>query len=248
MQGFGRVRVNAGLTSGAALLEMAGSAAVLAGGAGASSSGSLLALGCVTATCNALLAAASLACVVAMPPPEAQGRVRLLQGVFGLGGGSDDAATTQQPLLAGDAEQAPAAAAAEPGSPGSSGLHRRAPADAEQQGAVGAMGAVAAAQPPGSGGSRRAWLDAATRRFLKDGLDMFVRTLALQLTFFLALAAAARLGTVAVAAHSIVGQGWVLVSYAVDGFAAAAIVLGSRLAGAGSGPGASPARRAAAQR
>lgn len=79
----------------------------------------------------------------------------------------------------------------------------------------------------------------------RDGLDMFLRTLTLQATFIMALAAAARLGTVALAAHSIVGQCWVLISYAVDGFAAAAIVLGSRLAGCGAG---TPQRRAAAKR
>ena len=43
---------------------------------------------------------------------------------------------------------------------------------------------------------------------------MFLRTLTLQLTFFLALAAAARHGTATLAAHSVVGQLWVLVSYA----------------------------------
>lgn len=59
---------------------------------------------------------------------------------------------------------------------------------------------------------------------------MFVRSLILQLTFFLALMAASRLGTEALAAHAVIGQLWVTVSYAVDGFAAAGIVLGSRLA------------------
>lgn len=248
--------MNAALASGAALLEMAGSAAVLAArGAGASSGGSLLALGCVTAVCSALLAAASLACVVALPPPGAKGHVRLLQGVFALrgsGGSSGGSAAAraqhpqQQPLLEGGGElqQPPAAAAppAEPGSPGS-GLHRRGHAAMEQQGAAASTAGAALGSAGGQG-----WLDAATRRFLRDGLDMFIRTLSLQATFFLALAAAARLGTVAVAAHSIVGQAWVLVSYAVDGFAAAAIVLGSRLAGSGGGPGASAAHRAAAQR
>lgn len=64
----------------------------------------------------------------------------------------------------------------------------------------------------------------------RDGAAMFVRSLILQLTFFLALMAASRLGTEALAAHAVVGQLWVTVSYAVDGFAAAGIVLGSRLA------------------
>ena len=41
---------------------------------------------------------------------------------------------------------------------------------------------------------------------------MFLRTCTLQLTFVSALAAAARLGTTALAAHSIVGQLWVVIS------------------------------------
>lgn len=41
---------------------------------------------------------------------------------------------------------------------------------------------------------------------------------------------AGRLGTAALAAHQVVGQLWLLTSYAVDGFAVAGTVLGSRLA------------------
>jgi Na+-driven multidrug efflux pump len=59
---------------------------------------------------------------------------------------------------------------------------------------------------------------------------MFVRSMVLQTTFFVALVAASRLGTDTLAAHSIIHQLWILISYAVDGFAAAGIVLGSRLA------------------
>jgi len=66
--------------------------------------------------------------------------------------------------------------------------------------------------------------------FVKDGLNMFIRSMILQLTFFGTLVAASRLGTPSLAAHSIVSQLWALISYAVDGFAAAGIVLGSRLA------------------
>lgn len=66
--------------------------------------------------------------------------------------------------------------------------------------------------------------------FVSDGLNMFVRSMILQLTFFMALVAASRLGTPFLAAHSIVSQLWSLISYVVDGFAAAGIVLGSRLA------------------
>ena len=66
--------------------------------------------------------------------------------------------------------------------------------------------------------------------FVKDGLNMFVRSMILQITFFGSLVAASRLGTESLAAHSVVNQLWVLISYAVDGWAAAGIVLGSRLA------------------
>jgi hypothetical protein len=124
MQGFGRVRVNAALTSTAAVVEVLGSAAALRwqqqhqpagpnsnsnetsdGGGGSS----LVALGCVTAVCQGLLAAASLACIVALPPAEARGRVSLLRQVFGFSGsgvgssGDGDlaAAGLQEPLLAG---------------------------------------------------------------------------------------------------------------------------------------------------
>ena len=66
--------------------------------------------------------------------------------------------------------------------------------------------------------------------FVKDGINMFVRSMILQATFFLTLVAASHLGTASLAAHSVINQLWVLISYGVDGFAAAGIVLGSRLA------------------
>ncbi len=51
-----------------------------------------------------------------------------------------------------------------------------------------------------------------------------------QVTFFLAMAVAGRLGTATLAAHQVVAQLWMLTSYVVDGFAVAGTVLGSRLA------------------
>lgn len=84
MQGFGRVRLNAALTSAAALLEMAGSAAALLLATGRPPAAGLLAMGWVTLVCQALLAAASLACIVALPPDEAKGRVQLLRATLGL--------------------------------------------------------------------------------------------------------------------------------------------------------------------
>jgi len=85
LQGFGRVRLNAALTSAAALLEMGGSAAVLVLAAEQPPAAGLLAMGWVTMVCQALLAAASLACIVALPPDEAKGRVHLLRPALGLG-------------------------------------------------------------------------------------------------------------------------------------------------------------------
>ena len=67
--------------------------------------------------------------------------------------------------------------------------------------------------------------------FVKDGLNMLIRSLIMQLTFFIALVCSTRLGNSYLAAHSIISQLWLLLSYIVDGFAAAAIVLGSRLGG-----------------
>jgi Na+-driven multidrug efflux pump len=69
--------------------------------------------------------------------------------------------------------------------------------------------------------------------FLMAGCDMFLRSLIMQATFFIALICVSRMESSAVllAAHSIVSNIWLLVSYIVDGFAAAAIVLGSRLRG-----------------
>jgi len=65
--------------------------------------------------------------------------------------------------------------------------------------------------------------------FVKDGLNMLVRSLIMQTTFFIALMCSSRLGSHVLAAHSVINQLWILISYVVDGFAAAAIVLGSRL-------------------
>ncbi|KAI8103968.1 hypothetical protein M9435_006494 [Picochlorum sp. BPE23] len=67
--------------------------------------------------------------------------------------------------------------------------------------------------------------------FVKDGLNMLIRSLIMQSTFFIALVCSTRLGNKYLAAHSIISQLWLLLSYIVDGFAAAAIVLGSRLGG-----------------
>lgn len=80
LQGYSRVRVNAALTSGAAVLEMAASAVVLRRQAeGSSASTSLVALGLVSMSCQLLLTVVSLACMLLLPPPEARGHLRLLR-------------------------------------------------------------------------------------------------------------------------------------------------------------------------
>lgn len=62
-------------------------------------------------------------------------------------------------------------------------------------------------------------------------VDMFVRSLVMQTTFLVCLVLVSRMpnNTAALAAHHIVTNIWMLVSYFVDGFAASAIVWGSRL-------------------
>ena len=263
MQGFGRVRVNAALTSIAAVLEVLGSAASLrwqqqqqpAGSTNSinSSDGgasSLVALGCVAAVCQGLLAAASLACIVALPPVEARGRVSLVRQVFGLSGGSSTGGSSgsdgawpptdsEEPLLAGAASNREQQLQRE-----GEGEQQQQQQQQQRQPGV----SVAAPPPP----PRRPLFDRATREFLRcavrpslplawagwgrqllqafcrargasllpsaevhthtllpgtppspawcrDGAHMFARTTVLQLTFFLALAAAARLGTAALA-------------------------------------------------
>ncbi|PRW58447.1 MATE efflux family [Chlorella sorokiniana] len=243
LQGFGRVRLNAGLTSAAALLEMAGSAAVLLLATSQPPAAGLLAMGWVSLVCQALLAAASLACIVALPPVEAKGRVHLLRAALGLG--SSDGTLSSSSGIDGGGSGAGQAQLSPASEPLLEAEDRAESALPLSRPAISCTSFVGPRRAGGRHAARAPWFDQATREFLRDGLNMFLRTLVLQLTFFLALAAAARLGTAVLAAHSIVGQLWVVISYAVDGFAAAGIVLGSRLYGfARSGP----QLRAAAER
>ncbi|KDD71746.1 hypothetical protein H632_c4473p0, partial [Helicosporidium sp. ATCC 50920] len=96
-----------------------------------------------------------------------------------------------------------------------------------------APGRSEAALSPGLRSATLSSLDPATLSFLRDSRDMFLRSAVLQSTFIFSLAAAARLGTSALAAHAVVGQIWVLVQFALDGLSMAGIVLGSRLLEAG---------------
>lgn len=234
LQGFGHVRVNALLASAASLLEMAGSAAALvllrsqpASGAAGDGRG-LLAVGCVTAACQALLTAAALACVAAMPPREARGCVHLGRDVFRLRpGAAQHAAGSTSP------DHGPREPLLDGGGGGGGGAQQQLPgATGDAPLAVGGLGLLdgptleflrwlaaapcplAAAgpgmQPPSSlpaacatGFDRPASADLAPplnpNKPCRDGRDMFIRSLMLQLTFFAALAAASRLGTAALA-------------------------------------------------
>ena len=165
---------------------MLGSAAVLrwhaaAGQQQGGAAASLQALGWVTLGCQALLAATSLGCIVALPPPEAQGHFQLLRQVCGLGGdGSSSggsecaesaAAEQQRPLLSGDAQGAASAAGLElaPSSPRAAAeAHERPAAQQQQDGQSGRQ------QHAGASSRRRsrhagALFDDATREFLRCG-------------------------------------------------------------------------------
>lgn len=145
--------MNAALASAAALLEMAGSAAVLARRSDtSSSSGSLLALGFVTLTCQVLQAGASLLCIVALPPPEASGRVSLLRDVFGL---SSSSSGVPEPTSPTRPDQPLLADGAQPASP--SRLHCRRQNPVEQEAASLAGSRVGAV-----------WFDEPTRKFLRQ--------------------------------------------------------------------------------
>lgn len=74
--------------------------------------------------------------------------------------------------------------------------------------------------------------------FLRVGWVLVIRSLLLVATLSAATAAAARLGTIELAAHQIVSQVWFLLALVVDSLAIAAQTLVSQAAGAGDGLGA----------
>jgi MATE family, multidrug efflux pump len=84
----------------------------------------------------------------------------------------------------------------------------------------------------------------AVSRLARVGLDLVVRTAALQLSFLLATTVAARLGAVAVSAHQIAMQLWMALALALDAIAIAGQAMVGRLLGAGE----AAAARAAARR
>ena len=76
------------------------------------------------------------------------------------------------------------------------------------------------------------------RSFATVGAVLIVRTLLLVLSMSVATAAAARIGTVEVAAHQVVAQVWFLLAMAIDALAIAAQALVAELAGEGDMAGA----------
>lgn len=80
--------------------------------------------------------------------------------------------------------------------------------------------------------SRRLLDSGPLRHLLGTNLSLFGRTLCLLFAQFSMLAVVSRLGDIPLAAHAIVWQVWLLVSFGVDGFAHAAEVLVGNLLGA----------------
>ena len=84
---------------------------------------------------------------------------------------------------------------------------------------------------------------AAIRRLAVVGRDLFVRTAALRLALTVATAAAARIGTVDLAAHQIAFEVWSLLALVLDSLAIAGQAMVGRLLGAGDAPAARLAAR-----
>lgn len=228
IQGLHRVTLCAALNTGQAVAESCLSAAVLLGGVRFLGAGALVSMGWASLLTQAAQLVACLTAVHAALPHQHgslrgawAGETGPRQPLLEEEAGEDEPAlrppcadflpASTAPLLVSDAGGSgtlPPDAAAD-----GTDAHASAPSPANHQ------------QPPTAPAS-------ASRAFLDDGVNMLLRSITLQATFFAALVAASRLGTAALAAHSVVAQLWMLSAYAVDGFAAAGIVLGSRLAGA----------------
>ncbi len=70
------------------------------------------------------------------------------------------------------------------------------------------------------------------KRFLIMSGNLFIRSLALNITLMLAVREATRLGTNYIAAHSIAIQLWLFFAFFIDGYGGAGNILGGRLLGA----------------
>jgi len=69
-----------------------------------------------------------------------------------------------------------------------------------------------------------------SKKYFVDALNMFGRSILLQLSFFIAVLVASRkLSVEGLAAHHLTAQLWLVCSYIVDGFATIATIYGSRL-------------------
>ena len=86
--------------------------------------------------------------------------------------------------------------------------------------------------------SRRLLDTGPLRHLVGTNLNLFGRTLCLLFAQFSMLAMVSRLGDIPLAAHAVLWQVWLLVSFGVDGFAHAAEVLVGNMLGAGNFPGA----------
>ena len=250
LQGFRRVRVSAAINSGQAVLEMAGSAAVLAYGVRVGTLHGLAAMGCVTLITQLLALVAGLLCILTLPPVEAAGEFSLLEAWFGRGGavaadapggglrapllgggalvqhdsvasfrgfhgpgGGKPAGSSDDDDMSDDMFSATSSFASVASSAGSSlgvslgggigllGGSGRATGREPVLRAAGCPGAPAAANgapaahvngaaPSGERSSSDGVLD-----FVRDGLNMLVRSMILQVSFFCTLVAASHLGT-----------------------------------------------------
>jgi Na+-driven multidrug efflux pump len=216
LQGFNRVATSALINTVQCLLEMTGSAIVLICKVNIpwfydSHLAGLGAMGFVTLITTMITAVGGLVSIAVLPPVEAPTEFQpfattsiSVQGQYKHQDGADDDISVTDGIGGGGPEE----------------LLLPLP---EDNGDEDGSQAIITTQPaPGN---------AYLFDFLLDGFNMFVRSMVLQATFFGALIAASRLGTAALAAHAVINQLWILISYIVDGFAAAGIVLGSRLAG-----------------
>jgi len=206
LQGFRHVHVVAYLNSGQAIVEMIGSAIVVTQNIHFQGYSTLMSMGVVTVVSYMLSVVAGFICMFTLRPPEADESFSLWNEVFSKRK-NREAGGLASPLLE-TMEQN-----------GVNGHHPnrqdfednrdqedKTDDDEEQE-------------------QTESLLD-----FVSDGMNMLVRSMTMQTTFFIALTCASRLGQENLAAHSIINQLWILISYVVDGFAAAGIVLGSRLA------------------
>ena len=202
------MRASAIVNTCQSLVELLGSYLVLRYHPAGSATEGLAAMGCLTLATQVLATVGGMACVLRMPPPEAHGQYSLWDDWFGSGAAATDGkfelvgdAAVRTPLLfggGGGGDSTDGSPSVSPGgsrgklpsSPPTGSLSRAPlPSNSSRQQAW----APPATQPPGA--LAAAPSTESTLDFLRDGLNMFVRSMIMQATFFMALVAAARLGT-----------------------------------------------------